>query len=223
MSLQIETKEAIAAMQAAAKECDDVVAAAANPDELGNDLEGTGYSYIVQRITDARNILNNVLKDVGGVPVVPAAPAPRVEVREAEPVVEQVTRIEEVDRQSTLDKLEALEADNARLRNLVDQGVQEIETVMAENQTLKAEEAGAPDEVTEALKEVKKKIDEREVPFSFSVAFLDEEAQEGEDHAATNARLLADYEELQQTKQALNFNEDQRRERLRAAFYSFRG
>lgn len=222
MSLVIETKQAVAALKVAAKECGDVLAVAARPDELPQDFEGRGYAYIVSRIGDMFNVINNGLRDIGETEIVPAAPAPR-EIIQTERVEVEIEKVVEVVSPEAAQKIEALEADNARLQNLLDQGVQEIEEVMAENQTLKAEKADAPADVIENMEAVKEAIDSREIPFNFSLDFLDANAVDGEDRAATNRRLLSEYEELQQSKRALNHGEDKRREELRTAFYNFRG
>lgn len=111
MSLQLEITEAVAAMKAAAKEAGDVVATAAKPEELPDDFEGRGYAFIVQRINDVHNIVNNALRDIGETPVIPAAPAPR-EVIKTETVTETVT-VDNPETQQRLDdalaKIEELE------------------------------------------------------------------------------------------------------------------
>lgn len=214
MSLEIETTEAIAALKAAAKECSEVVALASRPDELPDDFEGRGYAFIVQRIQDAFLVVNNVLKDIGETGVIPAAPAPRVEVQ---------TETVEVDKQSTLDELDAARATIAKKDELLDQATREIESVMAENQKLKAESAGAGETVVAQMEAVKDTLDARETPFSFESDFLTSEKIGGEDLPETNKRLLAEFEELQQTRASLDEEADARREHLRTAFYRFRG
>lgn len=222
MSLEIETNEAISALKAAAKECGDVVALAARPDELPDSFEGRGYAFIVQRIQDLHLVINNGLKDIGESPVVPAAPAPRVEVQ-TETVVETRTETVAVDKQSTLDELDQLRATIAKKDELLDQATQEIELVLAENQKLKAESKGAPEAAIEHMEAVKETLEARETPFSFGSDFINSEKLGDETPPATNKRLLAEFEELQQTRASLDEEADKRREHLRTAFFRFRG
>lgn len=222
MSLQLEIKEAVTAMQAAAKECGDVVAAAARPEELPSDFEGRGYAYMVQRIQDAHLVVNNVLRDIGETPAIPAAPPPR----EVERVVTEEVLVEvakEVPAEGAQDEIDQLRAQLAKKDGLLDQATQEIELVLAENQKLKAEAAGASEEVLDQLETIKTKIDERETPFNFGTDFLQEEQIGGEDRPATNARLLEELEELTQSKASNTPEQDKRREHLRTAFYNYRG
>lgn len=222
MGLQLEIREAVTAMQVAAKECGDVVAAAARPDELSGDFEGRGYAFIVQRISDVHNIVNNALRDIGETPAIPAAPAPR-EVVKVEKEIVEVEVEKRVPDETAQDTIDQLRAQIAKKDQLLDQATQEIETVMAENQKLKAEAGGASAAMLEELEGVKQKIDERETPFNFGTDFLQEEQIGGEDRPATNARLLEELEELTQSKASNTPEQDKRREHLRTAFYNYRG
>lgn len=222
MSLQLEIKEAVTAMQTAAKECGDVVAAAARPEELPSDFEGRGYAYMVQRISDVHNIVNNALRDIGETPAIPAAPPPR-EVVKVEKEIVEVEVEKRVTDETAQDTIDQLRAQIAKKDQLLDQATQEIETVMAENQKLKAKAGGASAAMLEELEGVKQKIDERETPFNFGTDFLQEEQLGGEDRPATNARLLDELEELTQSKASNTPEQDKRREHLRTAFYNYRG
>jgi hypothetical protein len=222
MSLQLEITEAVAAMKAAAKEAGDVVAMAAKPEELPDDFEGRGYAFIVQRINDVHNVVNNALRDIGETPVIPAAPAPREVIKtETEEVLVEV--VKEVDRQSTLDELDGLRAQIAKKDQLLDEATQEIELVMAENQKLKAEAGGASEKMLNELEAVKDTLDARETPFNFGTDFLEAEKVGDEDRPAINQRLLEELEELTQSKAANSPEQDKRREHLRSAFYKYRG
>lgn len=109
MSLEIETKQAVAALQAAAKECGDVLALC--DDKTPETTEGRGYAYIAARLDDAMRVINNVLKDIGEAPSLPAARAPET-VAETEIVTETVT-VDNPETQQRLDdalaKIEELE------------------------------------------------------------------------------------------------------------------
>ena len=105
MSLEIETKQAVAALQAAAKECGDVLALCDN--QTPETTEGRGYAYIAARLDDGMRVINNVLKDIGEAPSLPAARAPEVL------VVPEITTIDNPETQQRLDdalaKIEELE------------------------------------------------------------------------------------------------------------------
>jgi len=109
MSLEIETKQAVAALQAAAKECGDVLALCDN--KTPETTEGRGYAYIAARLDDGMRVINNVLRDIGESPSLPAARAPETVV-ETETVTETVT-VDNPETQQRLDdalaKIEELE------------------------------------------------------------------------------------------------------------------
>ena len=108
MSLEIETKEAVAALQSAAKECGDVLAA--SNAEPGQSTEGRGYAFIASRLDDAMRVINNVLKDIGEAPSLPAAPPPR-EVTKVETVTETVDNPEtQAQLDEALAKIDELQA-----------------------------------------------------------------------------------------------------------------
>jgi hypothetical protein len=222
MGLELEIKEAVSALRSAAKECGDVVAAAARPDELPDDFEGRGYAFMVQRISDAHLIVNNVLRDIGETPAIPAAPAPR----EVERVVTEEVLIEAekvVTDETAQDTIDQLRAQIAKKDGLLDMATQEIEQVMAENQKLKAEAANVSEKVLAELEGVEEKLAEREPLLSFGKDFIEQELADGENIPAANQRLLEEFEELQQAKASLTPEQDERREHLRSAFYGFRG
>ena len=108
MSLEIETKEAVAALQSAAKECGDVLAA--SNAEPGQSTEGRGYAFIASRLDDAMRVINNVLKDIGEAPSLPAAPPPK-EVTRVETVTETVDNPEtQAQLDAALAKIDELQA-----------------------------------------------------------------------------------------------------------------
>lgn len=222
MSLQLEIKEAVSSLQAAAKETGDVVAAAARPDELPDDFEGRGYAFMVRRIQDAHLVINNVLRDIGETPAIPAAPAPREVVR-VETVIEKEEVIKEVTSESVQAEIDNLRAQLAKKDGLIDQATQEIELVMAENQKLKAEAANVSEKVLAELEGVEDTLAQREPLLSFGKDFIEQELADGENIPAANQRLLEEFEELQQAKASLTPEQDERREHLRSAFYGFRG
>lgn len=93
MSFEIETRQAVAAMQAAVRECQDVIdLAASDPDET---LEGRGYASVVDTMGDMVRILNNGLRRLGEAPVLPAKPEKPAE-PEQDP--ETTARLEEAKR-----------------------------------------------------------------------------------------------------------------------------
>mgnify|MGYP000333141247 CR=1 FL=1 len=142
MSLEIETKQAVAALQAAAKECGDVLALCDN--KTPETTEGRGYAYIAARLDDGMRVINNVLKDIGEAPSLPAARAPETVV-ETETVTETVT----VDNPETQQRL-----DDALAK------IEELERVLAEaakphpaEQMLDQMLDTPPDEVAELIHE----------------------------------------------------------------------
>ena len=142
MSLEIETKQAVAALQAAAKECWDVLALCDN--QTPETTEGRGYAYIAARLDDGMRVINNVLKDIGEAPSLPAARAPE-KVVETETVTETVT----VDNPETQQRL-----DDALAK------IEELERVLAEaakphpaEQMLDQMPDTPPDEVAELIHE----------------------------------------------------------------------
>jgi len=80
-------------------------------------------------------------------------------------------------------------------------------------------------EELEAAQEAFQADEPREVPYTFGVSFLEDEFNAETDQSLedTDKRLLGEFEELQQSKVALNHAEDKRREKLRGQFYSFMG
>tara|TARA_R100001086_G_scaffold225289_1_gene143542 strand:- start:8971 stop:9567 length:597 start_codon:yes stop_codon:yes gene_type:complete len=198
MSVAIETKEAVAALQVAAKECGDVLAAAEN--ELDDSTEGRGYAFIASRLDDAMRVINNVLRDIGEAPSLPPARAPK-EVRVTEKVVEYV------DKPETLERMEKLEAELERQIK----GPHASEAMLAELEAV-------ADKLETASEET-------ETPFDFSVSFLNDEfdAESEHDLHGTNARLLAEYEELQQGKRGLDDASEARLALLHSKYYTFKG
>lgn len=74
MTHEIETAEAVAALRAAVKECQDVLDLAdVAPDET---LEGRGYKAVTDVMGDMVRIINNGLRRLGEAPVLPAPPEP---------------------------------------------------------------------------------------------------------------------------------------------------
>ncbi len=199
MSLEIETKEAVAALQVAAKECGDVLIAAEN--ELDDSTQGRGYAFIASRLDDAVRVINNVLRDIGEAPSLPAArPAKEIE------VTKTIIETEYVDKPETLDRIAQLEAEleEANKHRASEAMLTELEAVADKLETAS---------------------EETETPFDFSVSFLNDEfdAESEDDLHGTNARLLAEYEELQQGKRGLDDASEARLALLHSKYYTFKG
>lgn len=76
MTMEIETAEAVAALRAAVKECQDVIDLAdSEPDET---LKGRGYASVLNVMEDMVRILNNGLRRLGEAPVLPVSDEPEV-------------------------------------------------------------------------------------------------------------------------------------------------
>jgi len=199
MSLEIETKEAVAALQVASKECGDVLALAEN--ELDGSTEGRGYAFIASRLDDAMRVINNVLRDIGEAPSLPPArPAKEIE------VTKTIIETEFVDKPETLERIAQLESEleEARQNRPSEAMLTELEAVAD-----KLEAASG----------------ETETPFDFSVSFLNDEydSEHENDLHGTNARLLREYEELQQSKRGLDDGQETRRALLHSKYYTFKG
>ena len=74
MSVAIETAELISALEKASKEAMDVIEV--TEDAEGEDMAARGHNAVRDAAKDAHNICNNLLKRLGGAPVLPPKPEP---------------------------------------------------------------------------------------------------------------------------------------------------
>lgn len=144
MSFEIETRQAVAAMQAAVRECQDVIdLAESEPDET---LAGRGYASVVDTMGDMVRILNNGLRRLGEAPVLPAKVEPPAE-PEQDP--ETIARLEEAER-----KLTAAQAELAKrelMESMVADEPYRFSTSFLQSERLEGEDLAGTDERLRAL------------------------------------------------------------------------
>ncbi len=110
--VSIETAELISALQAASKEAIDVCEA--TEDASGADLAALGHNGLRDAAKDAHNICNNLIRRLGGEPVLPPEPEPIEQPKPAEAVLQELET-----KQTNLEK--AIE-ENGNARDAVIEG-----------------------------------------------------------------------------------------------------